>query len=213
LKSWVWLVPAVISLILRFLLVDPAADRVTAQYAIRFPIYTHMDGLSVGVFLAATRPAWRDLAAGSRRLAAIGGICVLLGGLALLRHPSAGGVESVSCYTFIAIGFGGLLVATADLALLPAASSPIERVAIWSYGAYLWNNIAFPILRPLTLPWPINFAGFALALLPAAITYALIEEPFLKIRGSVLSALQSKLPSLQAKSAPETMPAEVSIQG
>jgi hypothetical protein len=58
LKPWVWLVPALVSLVLRYALVDPAANRVTAQYTIRFPIYTHMDGLSVGVFLAATRPVW-----------------------------------------------------------------------------------------------------------------------------------------------------------
>ncbi len=211
LKPWVWLIPGLISLILRWMLVNPSADRIAAQYAIRFPIYTHMDGLSVGVFLAATKSSWRGLASTSRFASAVGGIIALIAGLALLEHPASGGVESVACYALLAVGFGGLLIATADLALLPAARAPIERVAIWSYGAYLWNNIAFPILRPLALPWPINFGGFALALLPAAITYALIEEPFLRIRGLVLSALESRLSKLEIRPDLKTMPAKVGI--
>jgi peptidoglycan/LPS O-acetylase OafA/YrhL len=213
LKPWVWLVPALVSLMLRYVLVDPVADRVTAQYTVRFPIYTHMDGLSVGVFLAATRPVWCDFSSAARRIAATAGTVALLSGLALLRHPSAGGVESIGCYTLIAIGFGGFLVASADKTLLPVVRVPIEKVAIWSYGAYLWNNIAFPVLRPLSLPWPLNFGGFALPLLPAAITYALIEEPFLRIRGFVLSALESRLPRPEAKPVLEELPAKVIAQG
>jgi peptidoglycan/LPS O-acetylase OafA/YrhL len=213
LKPWVWLVPALVSLVLRYALVDPAANRVTAQYTIRFPIYTHMDGLSVGVFLAATRPVWCEFNSAARRIAAIAGAVTLVSGLALLQHPSAGGVESVGCYTLIAIGFGGFLVAAADMALLPAARKPIEKVALWSYGAYLWNNIAFSVLRPLPLPWPLNFGGFALALVPAAITYVLIEEPFLKIRRFALSALESRLARPRANLALEKLPVKVSAQG
>jgi peptidoglycan/LPS O-acetylase OafA/YrhL len=171
-----------------------------------------MDGLSVGVFLAATRPMWRGFTIGIRRIVAVGGTLALIGGLALLRHPSAGGVDSIGCYTLIAIGFGGLVVAFADLSVLPAARLPIEKIAIWSYGAYLWNNIAFPVLRSVALPWPLNFGGFALALIPAAITYNLIEEPFLKLRGLVLSLVQSKLPDRSAAPMLEKLPGEMSVQ-
>ncbi len=213
LRPWVWLVPGVVSLGLRWLLVDPAADRIAAQYAIRFPIYTHMDGLSIGVFLAATRSSWRDLSNTWRATAGAVGMIVTLGGLALLKHPASGGVESIACYSMIAAGFGGLLVASADLARLPFAHKPVEKLAVWSYGAYLWNNIAFPMLRPMNLAWPFNFGGFALALLPAAVTYALIEEPFLRVRRVVLSALESSLSKPPAKHSLEPLPVEVSLRG
>ncbi len=212
LKPWVWLVPGLVSLILRYALVDPTADRIAAQYTIRFPIYTHMDGLSVGVFLAATRHVWRDFSAASRRIAAISGTVALLSGLALLRHPASGGVESVGCYTLIAIGFGGLLIASADLAFLPVMRVPIEKIALWSYGAYLWNNIAFSLLRPLSLAWPLNYGAFALALPAGAITYILIEEPFIRVRGLVLSFFEFKLPRQPPEPLRVDVPPEVSLE-
>jgi len=72
--AWFWLVPLVASVVFRYVVWAGAQpEGVTYETwgdKILWVTYTHLDGISVGVFLAATERSWSRWSAGARGLAA-----------------------------------------------------------------------------------------------------------------------------------------------
>jgi peptidoglycan/LPS O-acetylase OafA/YrhL len=62
---------------------------------------------------------------------------------------------------------------------------PFEKIALWSYGAYLWNVPVMRVLahRPAPGHWIVAVAVFMVATFAiAAATFYLVEKPGMKLR-------------------------------
>jgi peptidoglycan/LPS O-acetylase OafA/YrhL len=185
--AFVWLLPICVSVVFRTLYAGEVTSILEAHSLIMFRTYTHLDGLSMGVFLAATASIWKGWRAALRRGLAALGLVALLGYLSTFRDPILAGTDHRFGYTIIAAAFSAMLVGVVNLELPSLVRRPIEQVAIWSYGAYLWNNLLARELDHLSLNWivaiPLFFAG---SLAMGACTYYLVERPFLSFRDRVL---------------------------
>lgn len=183
----VWLLPMLVSILFRALYAGRVTSIPEAHWLIMFPTYTHLDGLSIGVFLAATASIWKKWPARLRRGLAMLGLIALLAYFSTFRDPTLAGTDHIFGYTIIAAAFSAMLVGIFSLELPSLVRWPIERIAIWSYGAYLWNNLLARELEHLSLNWivaiPVFFAG---SLAMGAFTYYLVEKPFLSLRDRVL---------------------------
>lgn len=196
--AW-WLVPLAISVALRVqawhALGLPAAvslsyDPATVDAVFRFSTLRHLDGIAVGVFLAATRARWRCWAPAAR-VAGSGVAVALLAATPLLFSATPGGGGVVMIFLWLAVLFGAMLVGADVWSVGPPGGAVVERIAVWSYGAYLWNNVLMRLLpRWLPgVPWPAGVAlYFGGTLGIAALTYAVIEKPGMRLRRYFLPA-------------------------
>jgi peptidoglycan/LPS O-acetylase OafA/YrhL len=192
LPGFFWLLPLLFSFGARMAALDASRGAAPSplDFVIGFPTHTHLDGLGVGLFLASTARTWR---AWDRRLRAVAGLAgAALAGLsgAALAAPASGVAGVAAVYSLVSIGFGGVCV-WAEGVNLPGWLAPsVERLAIWSYGAYLWNNLLVRAFAHAFSTWSgwlaapaFLFATFALAWL----TYRTVERPFLALRDRILA--------------------------
>ena len=190
--AW-YLVPLALSLLLRLqawhALGLPATwsasyDPALFDRTFRFGTLRHLDGIALGVFLAATRQRWRAWPVRVRTGAAALALALLVAS-PLLMSASPGGLGAVFAFTWLSLLFGALLLGADAWARRPSGGAVVERVAVWSYGAYLWNNTLLRYMQrtPPHVPWPVAvllFIGGSFVL--AAVTYVVIEKPGMRLR-------------------------------
>lgn len=199
-----------LGLLIRYLswveFVEPQVGRARLGAAfqyIYYPTYTRLDGLSVGVAIAALfryRPHVTERMARFGDLFLLAGLLVLAGGYVLFggyilseRFTTMGTL--VFGFPLISLGYGLLVVA----ALCPGSLlyrlefKPMARLAVLSYAIYLvhkmsnhWINVELPAYLALG-----ELSTFLLCLTAAVLAGALlhhaIEKPFLRLRDRVLS--------------------------
>ena len=196
--AW-WLVPLAVSVALRVLAwhalglpsaLGPSYDPAIVDPLFKFGTLRHLDGIAVGVFLAATRVRWRRWPAPAR-VALAGAALALLAVTPLLFRATPGGGGVVVIFLWLAVLCGALLVGADLWATAPPGGAVVERIAVWSYGAYLWNNAVARLLPRVVpgVPWPAAFALFLGGTFGlAAITYAVVEKPGMRLRRYFLPA-------------------------
>lgn len=152
-----------------------------------FPIYTHADGLAVGVFLAwlsIFHKAWLR----SKKFVVMAAATMLACGFVLYSVNSL-----LMNFTALGLIYGSLeLYGISALPLLGILRSRVFYfVSRLSFGLYL-NHIGMLVLmhhwfsgwssRGIFGSWAVYFLCLAASLFVAAITFLLIEWPFLRIR-------------------------------
>jgi peptidoglycan/LPS O-acetylase OafA/YrhL len=192
----IWLLPIALSIGLRAFALSyqvSLSDRQNFQIMdewIRFPAYTHLDGISAGVFLAATQKYWKSWKPRHRHWIGLLSIIEIFGVLFFDHDKDFAGSRSVFNYALLALGFSGVIIAFFDLKIKLRLSRFIEKIALWSYGAYLWNNLLIRLLNRSHFAWPWYFGVslfIAMSFFVAAITYYWIERPGLNLRARVLA--------------------------
>jgi peptidoglycan/LPS O-acetylase OafA/YrhL len=186
-----WIVPllAVVALVSAraWVSAHSALPEAALRQKLYYPIFTHADGLAVGVFLAWISVFHKNWL--RSKLISIGTvIAMLLCGLALYR------VKPV-LWSFTALG-----LIYGSMELYGISALPLPRVFRWrgfylvsrlSFGLYLNHFIILALLYPRLCDWSKNnsasfwivyFLCLAVALLVAMVTFLLIEWPFLRIR-------------------------------
>jgi peptidoglycan/LPS O-acetylase OafA/YrhL len=152
-----------------------------------FPIYTHADGLAVGVFLAWLVTFHKDRLR-SKLFAALVAAAMFICGLALY------GIKP------LLLNFTALGLIYGSLELYGISALPLPSVVRWrgfylvsrlSFGLYLNHMGMFSLLSPLLSgwsnhgilgSWTVYLLCLGACLLVAAMTFILIERPFLVIR-------------------------------
>ena len=163
---------------------DASLDPVLFDRTFRFNTLRHLDGISIGIFLAATRPGWRRWPARAR--GAAGALALLLlAATPWIFSSSLGGGGAVLAFLWLSCLFGALLIGVDGWSARPLGGRAIERIAVYSYGAYLWNNVLLRLMQrhPVGWPWPVGtlvFVGGAIAL--GAATYYAVEKPGMRLR-------------------------------
>lgn len=182
---WVLVLATSVGFRLQIYLSQGGLNLADAAYQIQFPAHTHLDGLAAGLFLASTSKYWR---AWSRRFSII---FAALGGLLLLVVPIFGNAElagfsAVWMFTALGLGFAALLplAYACPRPKFPGGGLVVEKIALWSYGIYLWNNLVFRAAERLPLPSALQMVvAWGFTFLLAALTYRWIELPGLRLRG------------------------------
>ena len=155
--TWIWLTPIGISVIARASVLHHLslhgirgwdAYQYVERY-VRCSTATHLDGLAVGVFLAATRRVWTRWTRGLRVGVSLAGAAVAVTSLALEPGDVTDSTILWS-YPALAAGFGAVLVGCYGAAAPRFGAPLVRRMAIWSYGAYIWNNL---LMRELQHEW------------------------------------------------------------
>ncbi|MGZ3713036.1 MAG: hypothetical protein ACXVBE_14825, partial [Bdellovibrionota bacterium] len=184
------------SLILRFRFAlahqEIAPGIMALSNEVMFKTHLHLDGLALGVFFAASRKTWGKWGESRAKRSLAAGIVIFLGTL-YAAGPYLEGWAIVYCFMGLAIGVS-LLLPYLLIADLPSAFSAItQRIALWSYGIYIWNDVVSRALHKVeTLPWAESYAIFLLAAFGVAIlTYYGIERPFLLMRERILVWLRA----------------------
>ena len=191
--AWAWVMPLLLSLGARAWEVYTATPGLLpAEQWVRLQWRTHLhlDGLAVGVFLAKTAPRWQRWPQAWRR--ACGAMGALLLGVSLavcVPHlPDWGGVW---IFAGLAVGFGGLLVATEAVALPVPLRGLVYQAAVLSYGTYLWFWVVARVFerRNLTLGmWGLDLLAFITVTHGVAwVTYVAVERPALRLRDRLLA--------------------------
>jgi peptidoglycan/LPS O-acetylase OafA/YrhL len=163
------------------------------QDQIHWPTYTHLDGLSVGLFLAATERAWRAWPARRRLGAAAAGLLLWLATCAVFgSYCGRDAWSAVLVFPLISAAFGLLLIGTRRLVLPRVIHRCVEAIALWSYGAYLWHGLVARAVDRSSArlgTWPVQAASFVVATFGlACATYYLVERPMLAVRDRLLAA-------------------------
>lgn len=159
------------------------------QLAVQWQTQYRLDGLALGVMLAACavhRPHWLERAGRHRPVlfaVAAGGFAALVIGDSVFHHGIG--------FTIAAIASAALLVAMLD-ARIPAALLLPARMVAWlgtiAYSLYLWHASVGRVaeaLAPaigLTHPLLVFAFKFVLAIAVAALLYALVERPAMRLR-------------------------------
>lgn len=187
-RSFYWLLPGIFSTLYRCFLYSkglPANTLPGIAYNYQFPLFTHLDGLSWGIFLASSFKHWSQLR--RKGLFVIPGFVILILTLIYIK-PSNLNSPVILSFQLLAIAFSLILIGTFDLKVIPFKLG-FEKIAIYSYGLYLWNNLVARIIAKF-LPhssFPFKFSLFLLlSLFISVCTFHLIENPFMKMRIKVL---------------------------
>ncbi|HZE25283.1 MAG TPA: acyltransferase [Blattabacteriaceae bacterium] len=162
---------------------------------IYYPTHTRLDGLLVGVTLAAIktfRPAWWQRAMSHGYLLLVGGLALCAGAVWLFNDRLSFSASVVG-FPLLAVGLG-LLIASSI-----APSSPLSRVrgfgliAALAYSAYLTHKEIIHFLRshsPRLVEgrgWLALVAYFGFSFLAAFVLYMAVERPFLGLRERISS--------------------------
>jgi peptidoglycan/LPS O-acetylase OafA/YrhL len=191
-KKWLWLIPFAVSVAYRsyWLWQGSAGSLEEYEHRFRFNTIAHMDGISIGVFLAATESTWIRFSNRTRVVLAVLSTAALTTTLLLLPHP-AWGLGGVFLYPLLATGFSCWLICVRTMPAPTGASRIlVEKVALWSYGAYLWNGLLIRVFAHHPVPghWLLATAVFVGAtLIVSAITYKLVEVPGIGLRKQLLN--------------------------
>lgn len=184
-----WIVLLAFSALARFYVWQSYEPMSVAEVAhrIHFPTHTHLDGICVGLFLAATRDYWSAWSVRSVMALAFAGFVVL--GLTFgFATPGLTDFSAVWAFATLAFGFGALIPGALLLRPRPSFGTfVVTKIALWSYGLYLWNNLIFRAaeLAPMAPVWQ-GLAAWALTFGIAALTYYLVELRGLRLRDMVL---------------------------
>jgi peptidoglycan/LPS O-acetylase OafA/YrhL len=206
LPSIAWLAPMGLSVLFRLLIWPPlhATSFETFSTTIAWPTYTHMDGLAVGVFLAATEPTWGQWQPRRRGAMAGLGLLLFLGTCAAFgARPSESMWGAILVYPLTATAFGMVLAGLRGVTFPRSLMALARPVALWSYGAYLWHALISRVtdhLGPHLGPWSAQvavFVGMTFALSWA--TYRCIERPMLTVRDRLLGASTASHANLELK--------------
>lgn len=168
-----------------------SASPVEIDFYIRFPLYTHFDGLVMGVFLASTKEYWSRWASINKVTSGVLAIFALLT-ICYSFGPQLTAHNVNAYFTLLPIIFSLLLVAFKDLVFDPFLGSLVRWIALLSYGAYLWNNllIRFFARYLLEIQWHYSLFLFLLAThILALFTYFLVERPFLNLREKYIKSI------------------------
>jgi peptidoglycan/LPS O-acetylase OafA/YrhL len=156
-----------------------------------FPIFTHADGLAIGVLLA-WFSVFHKARLRSKIFSTILIIAMLIGGLLLYT-------SSAVLWNFTALG-----LIYGSMALYGISTLPLPQLVRWrgfyllsrlSYGFYLNHFGIISLLYPKLYGWStrgsVNFwcaysLCLAICLLVAILTFSLIEWPFLRVRANWL---------------------------
>jgi peptidoglycan/LPS O-acetylase OafA/YrhL len=195
----VWLLPAVASLAYRWYTANGLAGtdgllHATPEIyvgALRFPTLAMLDGLAIGLFLAATQGTWSSWPQTVRRAIGVAGAVLLIAGPMQLPEFPTVPWQVAFLYSALAVAFGALLVAAEGRGETPRGWSFITKLALWSYGAYLWHFLLVRALdrAALPLPWPVHIGLYLAATLGlSALTYVAIERPGMRLRRFVEKA-------------------------
>lgn len=186
-----WLMPGLLSMLYRHYLYStgtPADTLPAIAYNYQFPFFTHLDGLSWGIFLASTAHRWQKLE--KKYLFNILGIVGLILTLIYIK-PSNLNFPSVLSFQLLAISFSAILIGVYDYKKIPFKAL-FEKIAIYSYGLYLWNNLIAKIVNKVlpqsngTIKVLIFIIGsFAISI----VTYYMIERPSMRLRSKFLKKI------------------------
>jgi peptidoglycan/LPS O-acetylase OafA/YrhL len=191
-KSYCWLLPGIFSTLLRLFYYKtgvPADPPSLAAYNYRFVFFTHLDGISWGIFLASTFSVWSKFK--NKILWLLLGLVSLIITLKYIG-PLAINSQIILSYQLLAISFSCILIGLYDLKALPG-SKIIQNIATWSYGIYLWNNLVARMVDKVfhnqyNLVKASIFIFGTVAI--SALTYYLIEKPTLKLRNNLLCKIK-----------------------
>lgn len=180
-----------------------------SAHRINFGSDTRADALLIGCALGVIAVSgWLPATDGARRWMALAfwaSLAVFVSCVLLAPAPVHGiGYGYLPVYTLTALaGVGliaGLLTTSIPFAWSVLASAPLVWIGQRSYGLYLWHQVIFRYVGPhvpaLPLPYAHDVALLLLTLVPVALSYSLIERPFLRLKGR-----------LSARSTPQPVPA------
>ncbi len=193
-----WILPLFISVLYRFLVwkeygfVDLTISE--AARSIHFLTHTHMDGIACGLFLAATYDTWKNYGNRLKQVLVFLGLAVSIPTM-LLTGVKLHGIGTLLTFPLLSIGYSALIVGTYGWGSDGRLFRCVQKIALWSYGLYLWNTPILGFLKRLDgkFHWSVNWLIFFLiSLLVSAITYYLIEEVFLKLRNKVLRLIDKQ---------------------
>jgi peptidoglycan/LPS O-acetylase OafA/YrhL len=198
LPRWAWLIPLAASAVMRAFVwramsaSGPIGARFEAQ--IHWPTHTHLDGLSLGLVLAATERVWSAWPARRKRGIALCGLLLWVASCAALG-PSAGrnSWTAVLLFPLVSAAFALMLVGVRGLVLPRLFHRVIEAIALWSFGAYLWFGLVSRLVDRssgrLGGNWPLEVACFVVGTFAfACVSYHLVEKPMLILRDRLLAA-------------------------
>lgn len=189
-KPFLLIIPLILSFLIRIYIVSTnnIQGEPSLSYLIRFPTYTNIDGISMGVFLAYTQDYWVSYAKRYALGLFTAGIVFFSISLFLVS-PVPIGIWAILFPTLLACG-ASLMTMGASKLNLPKAITPIVYwISLGSYGMYLWNNVFMRAAEKYLQNVHWVFASlfcYGLTILFAFITYKLVEEPFLKLRDKIL---------------------------
>lgn len=193
-QAWCWLGFVLLSLLLRLYVketqgIEPHA--VGIDFSIRFLTLFHLDGIACGVFLAQTRHTWKNFSKLWRRCGGLLGTILVLY-FSYTTPYILPGYSVVWMFTLLAMCFSLILVAFYDLKIPQLLYWPIQKIALWSYGIYLWNGLLIRLFYQFKLSGRIDdylvvLLFYLVSVVVAIPSYYLVEVPFLKWRDRYLS--------------------------
>jgi peptidoglycan/LPS O-acetylase OafA/YrhL len=198
LPRWGWLVPLAASAVMRAFLwrtlsaSGPIGDRFQTQ--IHWPTHTHLDGLSLGLVLAATERIWSAWPARRKRGIATCGLLLWVATCVALGPSGRRTVwTAVLLFPLVSAAFALMLVGVRGLVLPRLFHRVIESIALLSYGAYLWFGLVSRLVNRsserLGGNWPLEVACFVAGTFAfACVTYHVVERPALVLRDRLLAA-------------------------
>jgi peptidoglycan/LPS O-acetylase OafA/YrhL len=189
--SFAWILPGIMSTLFRLIFYKsgvPAATLPDVAYHYQFHFFTHLDGISWGIFLASTFQTWSKFKNKFYFFLAGAGLLILT-----LNYITPTNLNStvILSYQLLALSFSLILIGVYDFNNFPAKKL-ISTIAAWSYGIYLWNNLMARLIDKAFQNYS-NMTKFVLFLTGtffiSMLTYYAVEKPSLKIRNNVLKKL------------------------
>lgn len=164
----------------------------TVVQSLYWPTHVHLDGIAIGVFLGRSERVWTAWSSERRALLGLLGAGFVCGYLAwspawILGSATHGKFGPL----LLGAGFACLLVGTKGRTIPRWAAKPVERMALYSYGAYLWHGLLVRVGSRLFewpgVPWWAAFIAFVvISFAVARVTFHLVEQPFLSLRDRLL---------------------------
>lgn len=193
-SAYFWATFSVLGFLIRTFIIARLPEFALAadlDYFVRFPLYTHFDGLAAGLFLASTAQVWQRWSKSLKNTC----IFVALIGLLVLcwsLGPQLTANNANPYFTLLPVIFALFLIGFKGLSLTNMFGFFINWIALLSYGAYLWNNLLIRIFARYfpEIPWSLGVILFLLSTVVVSFgTYLLIEKPFLNLRTRYLRAI------------------------
>ena len=167
--------------------------------SIYYPTYSHMDGLVVGVSIAAIftfYPQQRTWLQKHSYWLMAAGAAVLYFAATVIDANQTSFLSSVFGFPLVAVGFGCMAIsALSPSCFLYSRSSAVTKmIAILAYSIYLIHKIVISALQKAAGVLSINVDGTLMlllcilcTLLAAWLLYTVVERPFLRLRERIFA--------------------------